>query len=316
MRSNGVMAIFLLFTLLVLIPVLYLKRGFPAERVPSSSGISISLYARQEGRVYRLDFEDYLIGVVAAEMPAEFGVEALKAQAVAARTLAIRRLPRFGGRGCQHTRGADFCDDPGENQAWLSNDELYRKWGRSEFETYYRKIRRAVQETRGVVMVYNNRLIDAVFHSTCGVGTAAAREIWHYDIPYLQNESCGFDQESTRLKTSYHFSWSRLAQLFGFPETTVRRLTVGDRFSDGRISWIAMGGNRVTNEDFRIKLGLNSTYFNWKRSGDGIQLTTVGYGHGVGLCQYGAGGMAKQGWKYGRILSHYYRGIQFRRIRY
>ena len=178
------MAIFLLFTLLVLIPVLYLKRGFPAERVPSSSGISISLYARQEGRVYRLDFEDYLIGVVAAEMPAEFGVEALKAQAVAARTLAIRRLPRFGGRGCQHTRGADFCDDPGENQAWLSNDELYRKWGRSEFETYYRKIRRAVQETRGVVMVYNNRLIDAVFHSTCGVGTAAAREIWHYDIPY------------------------------------------------------------------------------------------------------------------------------------
>lgn len=310
------MAAFVLFTLIVLIPVLYLKKESFPIKVPSQTGIPISLFARQERRIYHLDFEEYLIGVVAAEMPARFAVEALKAQAIAARTLAIRRLPRFGGRGCQHFRGADFCDDPGENQAWLSNAVLYGKWGKSEFAAYYRKIRRAVQETRGIIMIYNNRPIDAVFHSTCGVGTAAANEIWHYDVPYLQNESCGFDQDSTHLRTRYYFSWSHLARSLGFPEMIVRRIQVGARFHDGRINWVTIGGNRLSNEDFRRKLGLNSTYFTWKRRGDGIDLTTVGYGHGVGLCQYGAGGMAKQGWGYQRILSHYYRGIQFRRIRY
>ncbi len=314
MRNNHGLILGLMLILLGLIPVVYLKWHATLPR--PFSNIPITLYSKEDGKVYRLDLEKYLIGVVAAEMPAEFSMEALKAQSVAARTVAIQRLPRFGGRGCRHYRGADFCDDPAESQAWLSEVNLRRKWGVVSFSKYYRKVEAAVIQTAGEIMTYNNRPIDAVFHSTCGVGTAAASEVWHYNVPYLQSESCGYDLRSTRLRNSFIFSWNQLTGLLKIPAATIQKIRVTRRSATGRVLWLTMGDYGMSGEDFRKTVGLTSTCFTWKMTSAGIYFTAIGYGHGVGMCQYGANGMALQGLKYRRILGHYYRGIRLCKIKY
>lgn len=312
-ERNGLIWL-LLFILMVLTPVLLIKKY---AAVPKSSiHIPVRLFVQEQGRIHHLDLEEYLVGVVAAEMPAEFAMEALKAQAVAARTLAIKRLKRFGGRGCRHCPGADCCDDPGDSQAWLAAAGLARKWGLQNFRRYDRKIRRAVMETSGEIMAFNNIPIDAVFHSTCGVGTVAAGEIWHQNTSYLQSETCGFDRESARYSQKIGFPWQELSRRLKTPVAVLQKMQVVRRSKSGRVLWLSLGKQFQRGDEFRKMVGLNSTCFTWEMKRSGIYFTVIGYGHGVGMCQYGANGMAKQGWNYHRILQHYYRGIRFRKIRY
>jgi stage II sporulation protein D len=303
---------FLLFILMVLTPIVFMKRH---SAVPRSSGhIPVRLFVRNEGRIIQLELEDYLTGVVAAEMPAEFDMEALKAQAVAARTLAIKRLKRFGGRGCRVCPQADFSDDPGDSQAWLAVSGLKSKWGSRDFRRYNGKIRRAVMETSGEIMTFQNIPIDAVFHSTCGVGTAAASEIWNQDSPYLQSEKCGFDKESTRYIQKLGMTWQELSRRIKVPVAALQTMRVVRRSKTGRVLWLSLRKQFLRGDEFRKMAGLNSTCFTWEMKRSGIYFTVIGYGHGVGMCQYGANGMAKQGWNYHRILQHYYRGIRFCKI--
>lgn len=313
MRPNHGLIIFLLVILLVLAPLTIFKNFHPKlKKIPSS--IPITLFCRVEGKIYHTDLEAYLIGVVAAEMPANFAMEALKAQAIAARTLAVRRLRRFGGKGCQHYPGVDFSDDPNETQAWLSNQGLKEKWGGNEFNDCYRKVYQAVRATTGVIMVYHGQPIDAVFHSTCGVGTADASEVWHYSVPYLTSVSCGFDSHSPRYFNTFIFTWAELNNYFHISEATLKEIQVKKRSSRGRVLMLVAGKYRIRGDDFRKILNLSSTCFTWKRSSVGLIFYCTGYGHGVGMCQYGADGMAKQGWKYSQILLHFYRGIHFCKI--
>lgn len=310
---NGALLL-LLFTLLVLLPLVYLKKN--SEEISRFHSIPVTLLATGEQKIYRTDLETYLIGVIAAEMPAEFTTEALKAQAVAARTLAIKRLPRFGGRGSSYNRGVDFSDDPGESQAWLSTAGLVAKWGRTRFQGFYAKIYQAVRATEGIIMTYHNQPIDAVFHSTCGNRTAAAEEVWHNQVPYLQSESCGFDRRSPRYRSDFYFPWHDLATRLQIPENAARKIKIAQWFPDGRVAAVSFGNQQKSGAELRRMLGLNSTYIGFKTGRDGINLVTAGYGHGVGLCQYGADGMARQGYTYIDILKHYYRGIEFRKVKY
>jgi len=281
---------------------------------PPLSSIPITLFSRSEAKIYHINLESYLIGVVAAEMPANFEPNALKAQAIAARTIAVQRLKRFGGRGCQHYRGVDFCDDPNENQAWQSITELKIKWGSRDFQKYYIKVSQAVWETMGIIMTYNKKPIDALFHSTCGVGTADASEIWHHQIPYLQSVDCGFDYQSPRYTNQIELSWTELIHHLQIPLNPIKTIHVRQRSRRGRVLWISVGKSLFSGENFRKALALNSTCFTCRPSKHGIIFKTIGYGHGVGMCQYGANGMAKQCYTYQQILLHYYHGVQFSRI--
>jgi stage II sporulation protein D len=310
--ANGLI-IFLIIILLVLTPIILLKKHESPYQNPLST-IPITLLAKTEGKIYHTDLENYLIGVVAAEMPANFGLEALKAQAVAARTIAIGRLKRFGGRGCQYL-GVDFTDNPSENQAWQSNTALIAKWGTPDFRACYSKVSRAVQETAGIIMTYNKKPIDAVFHSTCGVGTADAMEVWQHQIPYLKSVDCGFDHDSPHYYNQIAFSWNDLAACLHIPVRSLKIIRVRSRSNRGRVLFISVGKYLLTGEDFRRALTLTSTVFTWTLTKNGIIFKTVGYGHGVGMCQYGADGMAKQGYTYQQILCHYYQGIQFCKIK-
>ncbi len=312
MRSLNALIRLLLIVLLILTPLILLRKIAP--RPTHFPSIPITLLSESESKIYHTDLESYLIGVVAAEMPANFEIEALKAQAIAARTLAVQRLKRFGGRGCQHYPGVDFCDDPSENQAWQSITELKAKWGVSDFPRLYAKISRAVKETSGIIMTYRNKPIDALFHSTCGVGTADASEIWRHQVPYLQSVPCGFDSGSPRFASQINYSWSQFVKCLQLSGNHLKTIRIRKRSEQGRVLWISVGKNLYSGENFRKALALNSTCFTCAPSGNGIVFKTIGYGHGVGMCQYGANGMAKHNFTYSQILRHYYRGIQFGRI--
>lgn len=313
MRSNssGLIAA-MFFMLLVLAPIAIIKQR-SAE--PPRSGLSVAVLSRAEGKLYRMNLEQYLEGALAAEMPARFELEALKAQAVAARTLAVHRLKRFGGKGCQHWPGADFCDDPNETQAWISVAAMKSRWGERDFAAYYGRIRRAVRETAGLILTYQNQPIDALYHSTCGVGTADAAEVWGKDFPYLRSVDCGFDRHSNRWSNEAAFTWGDLSKRLKVPVSDLRRLKVLQRSARGRILTLSLGKIRMRGSEFRTRLGLTSNAFGWKPAPGGLLFTAIGYGHGVGLCQYGADGMAKQGWNFRRILLHYYRGVTISKIK-
>lgn len=314
MQPSKTVLFFMLFMLMVLTPLLLIKQRityFSKVRT-----IPVLLLARAESKLYHLDLEDYVVGVVAAEMPAEFSLEALKAQAVAARTQAYRRLKRFGGKGSQYYPEADFSDDHTECQAWLSPKMLQAKWGYPDYQKYYQKIQQAVKETQGIIMVYQNKPIDAVFHSTCGVGTASAIEVWNYDIPYLKGVTCGFDKRSPRYRNSRFMTWPGLAGALNISEKNARQINVLKHSASGRVSLIGFGTYRISGKEFRQKLNLTSSCFSISKKAEGVYFEVIGYGHGVGLCQYGADGLAKIGWNYQKILCHYYQGINFRWIKY
>jgi len=308
------MVYMLLFMLMGLAPVVWfrhLNEGAGAART-----LPVVLVSQTERKMYRLNLEDYLVGVLAAEMPARFELEALKAQAVAARTVALGRMKRFGGRGSRYHQDADFSDDPNESQAWLSPKQLRTKWNYWEYGSFYRKIRRAVAETRGIVMVYNGKPIDAVFHSTCGVGTEAAVNVWKHDVPYLQRVPCGVDSHSPRYKQQLFFRWDDVARRLRISVAEARTLKIAEMTQSGRVLRLACGSRYIDGQEFRKVFQLNSNAVRLEKTPAGLRMEVTGYGHGVGMCQYGADGLAKRGWKYQQILAHYYQGIGFRKIKY
>ncbi|NLZ44359.1 MAG: stage II sporulation protein D [Clostridia bacterium] len=301
-----------LFLVVFLILIPYFLTRSPR---PPAAKLTVHLYLKERGRLCRLELEDYLVGVVAGEMPASFGLEALKAQAVAARTVTVKRMRAFGGRGSSAHPGADVSDEPGESQAWLSRRDMLKKWG---FGGYFRnraRIAEAVKSTEGLVLTYNGELIDAVYHSTSGPRTEKAGEIWGTDLPYLQSVACTSGRHSPKYKGEKVLSYAEFWTKLGLePVNNPPNLRVLEYTAGGRVKTLAVNGRKMQGETFRRLLGLNSSSFSWRLLADGILLETTGYGHGVGLCQYGADGLAKQGWDFRAILKYYYQGVEIARL--
>ncbi|MGE5551987.1 MAG: stage II sporulation protein D [Bacteroidota bacterium] len=314
MRRTVLMVLAICLFLVIILPAL-LVRGC-APRQSKAAGLKVNLYVCQARKVIRLDLEDYLVGVVAAEMPAHFSLEALKAQAVAARTLTLRHLRQFGGRGCSHLARADLCDQPGDGQAWLSDAELRRRWGWS-YVRLRARVRRAVQETKGLVLLYEHKPIDACYHSTCGGATEDAKSVWGRHIPYLVSVACGYDTLSPRFRTQVRMSRQELSRRLGqnLPAAAPFGLQILGRTPGGRVTTLNLGGKTWTGAAFRAAAGLRSANFTWQVEGGEVIFSVRGYGHGVGLCQYGAEGMARQDAGFLKILTHYYRGVTLGRIK-
>ena len=157
----------------------------------------IKVYMGDIKQIVAMNLEDYVKGVVAGEMPAEFEPEALKAQAVAARTYAVKHMTLFGGAGSVEYPGADITTDYKESQAWYNETKLREKWG-ANYGKYWRKVSQAVDLTQGLILTYNGEPINAVFHSTSGERTASAKEVWGFEYPYLQSVVCNWDKASPR----------------------------------------------------------------------------------------------------------------------
>lgn len=276
---------------------------------PPAGGPAIRVYRAATGAVTSVPLEDYVAGVVAAEMPADFQMEALKAQAVAARTNAVRALARPG----RAPGGADITDDPRRDQAYRSPDELRLRWG-AEFPAKYARVLEAVRGTRGLILLYGGRPIEALFFSTSNGYTESAKELWGRDLPYLQSVPSPWDAAiAPRFKATKTVTIQELADalhLDAVPATAAGAplIQVLAESPTRRVKEIRVGDKRMSGNDFRQALGLNSTSFTWRAAGGRVTFETVGYGHGVGMSQYGAEALARQGRTAEEILAYYYRG--------
>lgn len=316
----------LLVLLVLVIPAIMVRgwdfRPAPSRPAKTGDGVMITVYLHDQGKSVEMNLEEYIKGVVAAEMPAEFDLEALKAQAVAARTYAARHMRMYGGAGSLRHPEADISTDPREGQAWLGEQALKDKWGSFNYHRYWTKISRAVEETGGMVLTYKGELINALFHSTSGGRTEDPGEIWGQQIPYLKSVPCPWDQNSPRYKGQKEFSISELEGLLG-PEAGVvtaaksgsnEMVKVVEKTASGRVKKVRIGSKIFEGTAVREKLGLHSTNFTWMLNGDKIQFDTTGYGHGVGMSQYGANGMAKDGKGYKEILLYFYQGTELANV--
>jgi stage II sporulation protein D len=256
--------------------------------------------------------EEYLWGVVAAEMPASFHTEALKAQTVAARTYALRK----GKSVTQAHPDAMLCDDHTCCQAYRTAEEVWPAWG-AEAAEYEEKIRTAVAETDGEVLLYDGDPILAVFHSSSSGRTRTAGEVWTNDLPYLKAVD---SPEDGRQIPNYYSRVEISAETFRaavgrrWPEAdlsgkTEDWLSRAVRDSGGSVETLLVGGVSVRGTELRSVLGLRSACFEWEAQGDGLVFFVTGYGHGVGMSQYGANRMAEEGATYREILTHYYTGV-------
>ena len=268
--------------------------------------ITLTVYNPTESLIVESKLEEYLVGVVAAEMPPSFDLEALKAQAVAARTYALGRAEGYYGSTASHF-GADICTDPGHCQAWISKERFLEVYGD---ESDWEKIEKAVNDTRNIVVTYGDVLINPLFHSNSGGATEDAREVWAISesVPYLQSvispdESSYPDYEKTQL-----YSWNELVRKVKtrYPNTKfpssidmeIEAYTVSGRVASIRIGSVTMSGT-----EFRELFGLRSTNIILSfPSPESVEITTIGYGHGVGMSQCGAAALAREGYSYEDIL--------------
>lgn len=260
----------------------------------------IKIYFHRQGEISEMEFEQYLSGVLAAEMPASFELEALKAQAVAARTYTLRKIQ--SGRDGRH-KGADICTDSAHCQAYRDLSELS--------SPLRQRIRKAVSDTKGEVIIYGGELIDAVFHSAAHGYTERSADVWGGDVPYLQSVESPWDTECPDYIKEEKFSVEEIRKIFDLPSGVpiIGEIT---RSGAGGVMEIKLAGKMVKGADIRQKLGLRSTCFTADEAGGVLTFRTEGYGHGVGLSQWGAQGMAKAGQTYDEILKHYYKDIEIK----
>jgi stage II sporulation protein D len=318
----------LLFMICVCMPVLIVRgctfydtaRTGPIQQ----GGPQVILRRAATGALEHIALEEYIKGVVAAEMPALFHLEALKAQAVLARTYVVRRMRIFGGPGDPDHPTADISDDPARGQAWLDQNALKERWGLLHFAGYWSKISRAVEETAGLIACYDGELIEGAYHSTCGGRTEDSGAVWQVSLPYLQPVACQWDSHSPHQERLVTLTWQQMEAKLGAQAgalavaasgggggvISVLSRTVGDR-----VAQIRIGDLSTTGVAARRALELPSARF-WvtETSSKGLTLTVKGYGHGVGMCQYGADGMANQGKRYAEIIAYYFSGVTLRPI--
>lgn len=269
---------------------------------PTEARESVMIPVLHEGSVEEMELNDYLTGVILAEMPASFESEAQKAQAVVARTYTIRAWERGG----KH-EGAAVCTDSACCQGYISEEGYIAKGGTEES---VEKMRAAVTDTADLVLTYEGELIEATYFSCSGGSTEDAVAVWGTDVPYLQAVSSPGEEHATHYTDTVSFTAKNFAsalgiKLSGDPSSWFGPVTYT---AGGGVATMEIGGTSFTGTTLRGALGLRSTAFSVSVESDTIILTTRGYGHRVGMSQYGADAMALQGSSCAEILAHYYRG--------
>lgn len=290
----------------------------PSPDVPADEAATfIKLYRTKSGQIIELPLDEYVSGVVSAEMPAEFPMEALKAQAVAARTYAVRQMRSFGGAGLLDS-DADISDSPKVNQAWIDDAALKERWGAS-YTRYRQKIRQAVWATSGQVVCYENKPITALFHAASAGRTASAEEVWGSDgYPYLMSVAAPEDKEDSRICRTKKIAWSDFLASLGEDAAQVSvtdgLVEILDYTESGRVSSVRAADKIISGNEARQLWGLRSANFTAEYADGFVSFTTYGYGHGVGMSQYGAAALAEQGSDYQAILSYFYRGTELKNL--
>ena len=294
--------------LIVLVPYIIVTIFIEDNEIKFIFKENMKVRVRHEdtGIIDVVPFEEYVTGVLAGEMPTSFHIEALKAQAVAARSYVMKKM--------EYNKDSDYdVVDTIMNQVYLSDDYLRSVWKES-YNDKINKIKTAVIETKGEYISYNGDVAEAFFFSTSVGATENSGEIFSKQLPYLVSVSSTWDEISPLYSTNKTISLKEFYNLLGLSYSDTLDIEKIDTTSTGRVNKIKINGNTFTGGQMIDKLNLRSSFFEITKDGENVVINTKGYGHGVGMSQYGAEGMARAGYTYDQILKYYYTGVEIKKI--
>ncbi len=256
----------------------------------------------ENGSIVQMNLEDYVVGVVAAEMPAVFDIEALKAQAIACRTYALKKVAE-----------GTILNTTSQYQNYQNENELKNKWGDS-FDTYYTKVQNAVYSTQGICVTYNGNYIDALYFAISNGKTEDPIHVWGFTSPYLKSVESGFESSVRGFASTVNVSKSDFAQKLGVSLEDLNHIEIIEKTTGNRVKTLVVGNQTFDGVKIRSLFGLRSADFTISTKDDSITFQVKGYGHGVGMSQYGANELAKQGYNYESILHYYYTGVSVQKM--
>lgn len=273
-----------------------------------ASFINVRVKRVNKDRIDNVKLEDYVVGVVAGEMPVSFDIEALKAQAVASRSYVLKKIYDNNG-------GSYDVVDTTSNQVYLDLDDLKKNWGDS-YVDYLNKIRKAVNDTSMEYLEYDGNIANTMFFSTSNGYTEDCAVVFSVDVPYLRSVDSKWDRN-----VNSNFSYTKVFDIkdfygkLGLEYRSKIDIVILDRSKSNRIIKLKINGVEMSARDIYNKLGIRSTDFDMVQDKDKVIVSTKGFGHGVGMSQYGALGMARDGYNYKEILSHYYNGTNLKKYK-
>ncbi len=269
---------------------------------------TVAVFSHESDKITEMGLEEYLVGVVMAEMPYTYEYEALKAQAVAARSYCLYRMQNGGVS--QHDN-ADVCTSYAHCAAYISESEAEERWGKEKAEEIREIISKAVYDTEGIIITYNQKPAAAVFHASSYRYTESAVNVWGYDIPYLVSVKTPEADDKSEVTLTLDELYSKIG---GKGSRSGKKIILKST-DTGRILTLTFGDVTVNAKDLRADLGLKSCKFEISEKGNKVTFTVHGRGHGIGMSQVGANELAKNGEDYVSILMTYYTGVEIGSLR-
>lgn len=295
---------------IIIIPYFILNlysKNIKEIELKTDENIKVRVKRLQKDKIDEIELNEYVLGVLAGEMPISFELEALKAQAVASRSYVLKRL--------DYNKDKDYdVVDSVTNQVYLDNEHLKKAWGDNYIKNI-NKLKTAVNETFNEYLECDGQIADALFFSTSNGYTENSELVFNFAVSYLKSVSSPWDKEvTTAFKTTKEMSLQEFYERLNLPYQEKMKIENIDRSATNRILKIKINNQEFTGREIYNKLKIRSTDFTIEQENTNIIITTIGYGHGVGMSQYGALGMAKKGYNYKEILTHYYQNTQIKKI--
>ena len=295
--------IIILAVLAVLIPFFIISL-YKKEEIKFNFEQNTLVKVKTSKGIIEVPLEEYVVGVIAGEMPINFHIEALKAHAVAARTYVLKKI--------SYNKEYDVLDNTND-QMYYTYEYLKNKW-QDKYVEYINIYKKAVLETKGQYITYNNEIIDALYFSTSVGYTENSEDIFSSEVPYLRSVSSNWDSISPVFEDSKTFTLKEFYSSLGLEYSEKLEIKVTETTNTGRVKKIIINNKEFSGKEICSKLKLRSTYFEIKNNSDSIIIYTKGYGHGVGMSQYGAFSMALNGYNYDEILKYYYQNIKIKTL--
>ena len=298
--------ILLLTCIIIFIPYIIVNLFIKDEKIKFKYTSNMMVRVKQDDEIVKVPFEDYIVGVLAGEMPVSFELEALKAQAVAARSYVMKKMQ------ANIDKEYDVVDTV-MNQVYLDDEHLQEVW-KDDYTNNINKIKQAVLETFNEYLEYDGKVVDAMFFSTSVGATENSEEVFTSKVPYLRSVESTWDSISPVYEVNYTFSLEEFYNKLNLSYSETLNIELLDTTSTGRVKKLKINGVTLEGNTVVTNLKLKSNHFTIKLDNNKIYITTKGYGHGVGMSQYGAQGMALKGYKYDEILKYYYQGVEIKKI--
>ena len=275
---------------------------------------TIKLLRTATDTIEEIGLDEYLYGVLSAEMPASYEEEALKAQAIVARTYTIYQIKENGGKHGE----AHVCDNPSCCQAWISKEDRLKRWEENKRDEYWNKIVLAVDSTTGKIITYEGKPINAFFHSNSGGTTEIPLNVWGGSgYPYLQAVATAGEDAYSQYASEVTYTKNEIVEKLrqNHPEIQINfeledAIQIKEYTDSGRVKTISFGNVNLSGVEARTTFGLKSANFSIKIEGDKVKFAVIGYGHGVGMSQTGADALAKEGKSCEEIIHHFYTGVE------